>query len=81
MSMEIIKMNSTPMRWQVNFDVTVGGKEYDICMLVDDDGIEWDNLLLYNEKDFSYEHIDSEELPDELVKEMQEWKFEKGVKV
>ena len=75
-----IKINGiTPMRWQFNFDAKVDGKDYEICVLVDDDGIEWDNLMVYNEKDSAFEHTDSGDLPDELVKAMDEMKFKEGV--
>jgi hypothetical protein len=75
-----IKINGIiPMRWQFNFDATVDGKDYEICVLVDDDGIEWDNLMVYNEKDSCFEHTDSGDLPDELVNAIDDMKFKEGV--
>jgi hypothetical protein len=75
-----IKVNGiTPMRWQLNFDATVDGKDYEICVLVDDDGIEWDNLMVYNEQDSCFEHTDSGDLPDELVEAIDKMKFKEGV--
>jgi hypothetical protein len=77
-----IKMNEPkPMRWQVNFDAKVDGKDFEICMLVDDDGIEWDNLLLYDEKTHSFDHIYSDFLPDALVEEMQQMQFQEGKRI
>lgn len=78
MTMEIKWNGITPIRWQLNFEAKVDGKDYEICVLVDDDGIEWDNLMVYNEKDSAFEHTDSDELPDELLTAMDEWKFNEG---